>query len=70
MLYSAVLLGALAAPAQPDPAKLPPPTGDRIAYFSDRRQFTDVYVMSALDSLKLAFSARSSTRSATLSPPG
>lgn len=25
------------------------PTGDRIAYFSDRQQFTDVYVMSALD---------------------
>jgi gluconolactonase len=30
MLYSAVLLAALAAPAQPDPAKLPPPTGERI----------------------------------------
>jgi hypothetical protein len=29
------------------------PTGDRIAYFSDRRQFTDVYVMSALDGRKL-----------------
>lgn len=25
------------------------PQGDRIAYFSDRRQYTDVYVMSALD---------------------
>ena len=25
------------------------PQGDRIAYFSDRRQYTDVYLMSALD---------------------
>ena len=25
------------------------PQGDRIAYFSDRRQYTDVYVMSAID---------------------
>ena len=25
------------------------PQGDRIAYFSDRRQYTDVYIMSALD---------------------
>lgn len=25
------------------------PQGDRVAYFSDRRQYTDVYVMSALD---------------------
>jgi gluconolactonase len=30
MLFPAILLAALSAPAQPDPAKLPPPTGDRI----------------------------------------
>ncbi len=57
------------------------PQGDRIAYFSDRRQYTDVYIMSALDGKVLrriirgernvAFEAIPSFRSAlTWSPDG
>ena len=36
-------------PEQPQPAPAVSPQGDRIAYFSDRRQYTDLYLMSAFD---------------------